>query len=100
MAEEIRDSSLSRRGENQAVRLVRQLIQRGFEFHTFRLNLISFRRARNPYRRAPDKAAVTKRERDFKPIPTFKDFFFEAAKVIGKIGRPVSFASSITPAWA
>src|SRR5438067_2835691 len=88
------------RGPHKKIRGVSHLIQRSFQFHPLRLDLIAVGLVRNPYRVAPDEARATEWHRHFKAIPACKEFFFEAAKVSGRIGSPVSFASTITPDWA
>ena len=88
------------RGFNKEISSVPHLIQRSFQFHPLRLDLIAVGLLRNPYRAAPDEAGATEWHRHFKTVPACKEFFFEAAKVSGRIGSPVSFASTITPDWA
>lgn len=52
---------------------------------------------RHPDRLTPDKDAAAERIRNQKTVPALKIFFLEAPKASGRIGSPVSFASSSTP---
>ncbi|OLD36828.1 MAG: hypothetical protein AUI21_09565 [Nitrospirae bacterium 13_1_40CM_2_62_10] len=85
---------------NRVIRLVAQLVERGLHLHPLRFKLHAVRVTRHRDRLAPRKARPAERQRDFEPVPAPEEFFFEAAKVRGMIGSPVSFASSTTPGCA
>src|SRR5205807_4185068 len=85
---------------DRAIRFVAELVERGLHLHPLRFKLHAVRVARHPDRLAPRKAGLAERQRDFEPVPAPEEFFFEAAKVRGMIGSPVSFASSTTPGCA
>jgi len=71
---------------------IRELVQHALQGRTVRLTLGGVRLGRNPDRFTPEKDPPRKRVRKKEPIPRRQDFFFDAPKVTGKIGRPVAFA--------
>jgi hypothetical protein len=75
------------------IRLVSECIECRFQFQPFRLKLAAVGILRNPDRVSPGKARPAERQGDLKAVPASKEFFFEAAKVSGRIGNPVSLAS-------
>ena len=79
------------------VRFIAQTIQCRFQFHPLRLEISPGRGPRDRDGLAPQKTCPTEGTRHFKLIPAPEEFFFEAAKVTGIIGKPVSFANSTVP---
>ena len=73
-------------------RLFRQPIEDRLKRQASRLErgIIGF--ARDPHRIPIEKKASGKRVRDHVAIPARKQFFFEQAKAMGTMGRPVALA--------
>src|SRR5438093_10861548 len=93
-------SRLQRNVDDRVIRIVSELVERCLHLHPLRIKLQADRVARHPNRLAPRKAGPAERQRDFEPVPAPEEFFFEAAKVNGMIGSPVSLANSTTPGCA
>ena len=89
------DSTLSRfiRFRRDPVQGLLKLEPLGFQIRLHRVR-------RDPDRLPPQEQPSAKRIRDHEAVPARKDFFFEQLNVSGTIGRPVAFASWITPIWA
>jgi hypothetical protein len=79
------------------IRFLRNILKPFFQLFTLVLQYLPVGVVGHPDGIAPDKNPAAERTRNQKAIPGLKDFFLEALKAKGKIGNPVSFASSTTP---
>lgn len=78
-------------------RFGRQGAEGGFQLYPYPFQGLGISITFNPNRVAPKIDPAGKRIRDYEPVPTGKDFFFEHANAKGTIGRPVNLASATIP---
>lgn len=71
---------------------IRELVQHALQGRAGYFTLAGVRLARHQDRFAPEKDPARERVGKEESVPRRQDFFFDAPKATGKIGRPVAFA--------